>query len=146
MAGGEDVPGRRRRAARSPLLAVTVTLPATELSIMSHQAPGGTTTSPCTMTALSWLSSHVMEPEAGIVTVACSGRLAGESAEPTYTVRLPAAVTHFWSADDQYCNCRSGTCMLTCVVCPGCSVTRPKAASCRTANWMPAGCVSGAPR
>ena len=62
---------------------LTSTLPATEVSTMSHQEPGGTIRSPRTMTALSCWSSQVRLPMAGMLTVARSGRLASESASPT---------------------------------------------------------------
>src|ERR1700722_5746657 len=122
------LPPMAEPAIRSPL-PTTVTLPATELSIMSHQAPGGTMTLPCTCAALSCVSSQVMVLADGILTRACSGRPASESASPTYTVRLPPAVIHCWLADDQYCSCRSGTCIVTTVDWPGDRVTRPNAAS-----------------
>ena len=57
--------------------------PATEVSIMSHQSPGGTVTLPCTMAALSCSSSQLTLPDDGIVTVARSGRRDSESASPT---------------------------------------------------------------
>ena len=69
-------------ATRTPV-PLTSRLPATEVSIRSHQAPGGTSTLPCTMAALSCVSSQVMLLGDGMVTVACSGRLDSESASPT---------------------------------------------------------------
>ncbi len=92
---------------------LTSTLPATEVSTMSHQAPGGTSTLPCTMAALSCVSSQVMLLDDGMLTGARSGRLDSASASPTYTVRVPAAVIHCCCADDQYCSWRSGTCIVT---------------------------------
>jgi hypothetical protein len=76
------LPSMVEPAIRSPS-PLTLTFPATEVSTRSHQAPRGTVTLPCTITALSCSFWQVTLLDDGTVIWACNGRLDGESASPT---------------------------------------------------------------
>src|ERR1017187_6866208 len=65
---------------------------------------------------------------------------------PTYTVRLPAAVSQRLLAVAQYCKRRNSTCCVSALLCPAGILTRSNCASAFTANCAPPGAFFGAPR
>ena len=65
---------------------------------------------------------------------------------PTYTVRLPAAVSQRLLAVAQYCKRRNYTCCVSALLCPAGILTRSNCASAFTANCAQPGAFFGAPR